>query len=75
MQLLFLAATHSAALFRKTLFEKVEGVKENDCGGVPIANEIPLDKIVPDADTELLVQGRRSGTEPFGQAMSTSITS
>jgi hypothetical protein len=75
MQLLFVAATHSAALLRKTLFAKVEGVKENDCGGVPIANEMPLERIVPAADTELFVQGRSNGTEPLGQAMATSIAS
>ena len=71
MQLLFVAATHSAALLRKMLFENVEGVKENDCGGVPIANEMPLDRILPVADTVLLVQGRSSGTEPLAQAMVT----
>jgi len=30
MQLLFVAATHSVTLLRKTLFEKVDGVKEKD---------------------------------------------
>jgi hypothetical protein len=73
MQLLFVAATHSAALLRKTLFENVEGVKENDCGGVPMANEMPLDRIVPTADTELFVHGSNNGTEPLEQAMATSI--
>jgi hypothetical protein len=75
MQLLFVAATHSAALLRKTLSEIVEGVKENDCGGVPTANEMPLDSIVPAADTELFVQGRSKGVEPLGQAISISTVS
>jgi len=34
-----------------------------------MANEMPLDRIVPAAETELFVQGRSSGIEPFGHAM------
>ena len=72
MQLLFVVATHSAALLTNRLFKKVDGVKEKGCGGVPIANETPRDEMAPaTADTELFVQGRRSGMDPFGQAMTT----
>lgn len=69
MQLLFVATTHSAALLRNMLFERVEGVREKDCGGVPAVNEMPLARIVPAADTELFAQGRSNGTEPFEQAI------
>lgn len=69
MQLLFVAATHSTALFRNKLSESVEGVKENGCGGVPTEKEMPLAVMVPVAETELFVQGRTNGTEPFGQAI------
>lgn len=71
MQLLLVAAVHSAALLMKTLSERVDGVKENGCGGVPIANEMPLERMVPAAETELLVQGRSNGTEPFEHAIVT----
>lgn len=69
MQLVFVAATHSAALLMKRLSESVDGVKEKGCGGVPIANEMPLVRTVPSAETVLFAQGRSNGLEPFAQAI------
>lgn len=37
-----------------------------------MANETPLEKMVPSAETELLVHGRSNGVEPFEQAISLS---
>lgn len=37
-----------------------------------MANEMPLEKIAPSAETEWLVHGNSNGTEPFGQAISSS---
>jgi hypothetical protein len=71
MQLVFVAATHSAALLTKRLSESVDGVKEKGCGGVPIAKEMPLERTVPSAETELLAQGKSNGVEPFAQAIVT----
>lgn len=72
MQLLFVATTHSAALLTKMLLEKVDGVNEKACAGVPTANETPRDRIAPGAaDIELFVHGRSSGVDPFEQAMAT----
>lgn len=69
MQLLFVAATHWTALLTNRLSESVDGVNENDCGGVPMENEMPLDRILLAVETELFVQGSINGTEPFEQAM------
>jgi hypothetical protein len=74
MQLLFVAATHSAALLMKRLLESVDGVRENGCGGVPMANEMPLERMVPAAETELFAQGKSNGVEPFAQAIATTST-
>lgn len=71
MQLVFVAAVHSAALLMKRLSERVDGVKENGCGGVPMENEMPLESTVPSAETELFVQGKSNGVEPFAQAIAT----
>jgi hypothetical protein len=73
MQLLFVAALHSAALLTKRLFERVDGVKENGCGGVPRLKEMPLERIVPAAETELFAQGRSNGAEPFAQAIAIGV--
>ena len=34
-----------------------------------MAKEMPLERMVPSAETELLVQGKSSGVEPFEQAI------
>lgn len=34
-----------------------------------MAKEMPLERMVPSAETELLVQGKSSGAEPFEQAI------
>jgi hypothetical protein len=68
MQLLFVAALHSAALLTNKLFERVDGVKENGCAGVPMLNEMPLERIPP-AETVLFAHGSSNGVEPFAQAI------
>jgi hypothetical protein len=65
MQLLFVAALHSAALLTNKLFERV---KENGCAGVPMLNEMPLERIPP-AETVLFAHGSSNGVEPFAQAI------
>lgn len=37
-----------------------------------MAKEMPLEKIVPSAETEWFVHGNSNATEPFGQAISSS---
>jgi hypothetical protein len=59
----------------KRLFERVDGIKESDRGGVPVANEMPLDKIVPAVDTELLVPGNSNGAKRLGKPLRPAVSS